>query len=206
MAGAQVKSKLAGRPNIETITDGKELKRWYWRKDELADHARRVGIKVSGAKFDLLDRIAHLLDTGERQVPAPKPARPTSKFDWHSAELNDDTVITDSYRNSQNVRRYFKARVGENFKFNIAFMEWMKANEGKTLADACAAYVELRSSTKQTRIKDHNQYNQYMRDFLADNPSMGPADVRRIWALKIQLPSESGRHRYDPMDINLESQ
>lgn len=204
---SRMKEDSESRPKIETIESGTQLRRWYWRKDELTAHARRLGLKTTSGKFVILDRIAHFLDTGEKQFPGDRVARPRSKFDWHSEVLSKDTKITDSYKNTQNVRRFFKTAIGDSFKFDIAFMEWIRTNTGKTLEDACAAYLELRERAKapgfQTRIKDHNQFNQYTRDFLADNPALGMDDVRRVWALKIQLPTDTGRHVYDPADLKL---
>ena len=195
------------RPEIGTIKTGEELRKWYWRKDELVMHARNLGLKTSSGKFTILDRIANFLDTGEKTLPSDKNKKPVSKFDWHSESLSKSTVITDSYKNTQNVRRFFKSEVGEGFSFNIAFMEWMKANMGLTLADACEAYLALQAQTKvpgfKTNIKSHNQFNQYTRDFLEDNPELGMADVRRVWALKIQLPSDNGRHVYERSDLKL---
>ncbi len=195
------------RPEIETVTNSGELRRWYWTKDELLTECRRLELRVSGGKFRLLDRIAHFHDTGERAFPGDKKAKATSKFDWHSADLTLETVITDSYKNSQNVRRFFKAHVGDHFKFNIASMAWMKSNVGRTLADAVEAIKALEEEASkpgfQSKIAAHNQFNQYTRDFLADNPEMGMKDVRHFWALKRALPSEDGRHRYDPSDLTL---
>lgn len=197
------------RPDITLITDSADLRRWYWTKDELLGECRRLGLRVSGGKFRLLDRIAHFHETGETVFPGDRKPTVTSKFDWHSAPLSPDTIITDSYKNSQNVRRFFKAHVGEHFKFNIASMAWMKENVGKTLADAVEAIKSLEAAAQrpgfQSKIADHNQFNQYTRDFLADNPQMGMEDVRRFWALKRALPSDDGRHRYDPTDLDLKA-
>ena len=193
------------RPPIETITSGTELRRWYWLKADLVAHARRLGLKTSGGKFEILDRIAQYLDTGD--VPAEKTPRSTSTFDWHKASLDDDTMLTDNYKNTQNVRRYFEARLGEGFKFNIEFMAWLKENTGLSLGDACTEYraMKVREAAPgfQSKIADHNQFNQYTRDFLADNPGAGMDDVRRVWAKKIALPSATGRHVYDPSDLSL---
>lgn len=195
------------RPRIETIESGAELRRWYWRKDELADYARNVNVKTTSGKFVILERIAHFLDSGETTYPGDKKRKVKSRFDWHSETLTLETMITDSYKNTQNVRRFFTAEIGAGFKFNIAFMEWMNSSVGKTLSDACAAYREIsdqeKSSGFQTNIKDHNQFNQYTRDFLQANPELGMPDVHRIWALKIRLPSDSGRHTYAHSDLNL---
>lgn len=59
-----------------------------------------------------------------------------SKFDWHSEPLNDETIITENYKNTQNARRYFYLYFGKNWKNNRTFMAWFKENEGKTLKDA----------------------------------------------------------------------
>lgn len=198
------------RPDIATTQTGADLKQWYWRKDELASHARSLGLKQSGAKFTILDRIAHFLDTGQRDLPKVTAPKPTSHFDWHSAQLTPETPLTDNYRNSQNVRRFFKQHLGPRFAFSIPFMAWLTENTGKTLADACAYWHHLENAKRtpgwQSAIKDHNQFNQYTRDILAENPALTMDDVRRIWALKIQRPSPTGRHVYDRSDLDGDAQ
>ncbi len=202
------RSRNAARPDMASISTGQELRRWYWLKSELQDQARTLGLRTTGGKFQILDRISHFLDTGERIFPGDIKTNTRSKFDWHSEPLSPDTVIADSYKNTQNVRRFFKAQLGKGFKFNIEFMAWMKANTGKTLAEACTEFRAMKARESEpgyhSEIADHNQFNQYTRDFLADNPDLGMEEVRRFWALKSALPSEDGRHRYDPSDLTLE--
>ncbi len=106
-----------------SIRTGAELKRWYWLKEELIEEARRCRLRHSDGKFTIFDRIAHFLDTGEPKLPGDDKPKPKSKFDWHSAPLTPETVITDSYKHSQNVRRFFKSQVGDGFKFTIGFMD-----------------------------------------------------------------------------------
>ena len=198
---------MNSRPEIAAISSGRELRKWYWRKDELVPHARNLGLKTGGNKFVVLERIAHFLDTGEKTPANEVRHKPKSKFDWHSSELSKTTEITDNYKNTQNVRRFFKNEIGQEFKFNIAFMDWIKVNEGRTLADACEAYREIKKQQAKpgfkTSIKSHNQFNQYTRDFLEDNPELNIEDVRRVWARKTQIPSKNGRHIYTPSDLEL---
>ena len=195
------------RPDIRSIKDSTELRRWYWRKAELVARARELNLKTTASKFELLDRIAHFLDTGKAIEQPQKRKNIKSKFNWHVDVLTPETIITDSYKNTQNVRRFFKSQLGDGFKFNIQFMEWMRENTGATLTDACTAYQEIVNKIKtpgfQTAIKDHNQFNQYTRDFLSDNANLGMTDVRRIWAAKIARPSSNGRHIYHPDDLQL---
>lgn len=63
------------------------------------------------------------------------------KVDWHKNDIIDDTVITDSYKTTQNVRRYFKSKFGEAFKFDRDFMQWMKSSAGLTMDDACQEWM-----------------------------------------------------------------
>jgi hypothetical protein len=203
-----VPKRAQNRPAIEDCPTGAELRRWYWLKPELESRAKALGLRATGGKFTILDRIAHFLDTVETDWPGDRKSKPASTFDWHSADLTPETVITDSYRNSQNVRRFFKAHAGETFKFNIAFMEWMRENTGKTLADAVDAYHRMKADEARpgfkSEIAPHNQYNQYTRDFLADNPHLGMSEVRKFWALKRDTPSEDGHHVYHPSDLDLD--
>ena len=57
-----------------------------------------------------------------------------NKIDWHSDPLTRDTPITEDYRHTQNVRRFMKSECGEHFKFNRAFMSWIKNGSPKTPA------------------------------------------------------------------------
>jgi len=195
------------RPEISSIHDGVELKRWYWRKRELVARARQLGLPTSGAKFVLLDRIGLYLDTGEKAPPTARRRKQTSSFDWRTEQLTLATAITDSYRNTQNVRAFFQCDLGAQFRFSIPFMEWIKSNPGKTLEEACDAYKFIQHQSRESgfrkEIKVHNQFNQYARDFMAANPEMGMREVRKCWSLKTELPSENGRHVYDVSDLGL---
>ena len=201
------KQTIETRPAIDKVTSATELKRWYWLKDELIAQARIYKVKTTGAKFTILDRLAHFLDTGEKTSPGEKASTVKSKFDWHKEPLTPKTIITDSYKSSQNVRRFFRQHAGADFKFNIAFMAWMKSNAGKTLGDAIEAYQNMKNKAAEpgyrTDIMPHNQFNQYTRDFLDDNPNLGMAQVRRYWELKRALPTKNGRHVYEASDLKL---
>ncbi len=57
-------------------------------------------------------------------------------FDWHSGDIDRATVITESYRGTQNVRRFFRTECGDRFRFDRSFMAWMKGAAGKTMGEA----------------------------------------------------------------------
>lgn len=64
-----------------------------------------------------------------------------TKFDWHCDAIDSATPITETYKNTQNVRRYFKSQCGDHFKFDRSFMAWFKENTGKTMGDAVEEWL-----------------------------------------------------------------
>lgn len=64
-----------------------------------------------------------------------------SAFDWHSDPITRDTAVTPSYRNTQNVRRFLVSQCGERFRFDRAFMQWIKDGTSKTMGDAADEWL-----------------------------------------------------------------
>lgn len=188
------------RPELAAITDPAIFTDWYWLKAELIDHCRAVGLSAQGSKADLTDRIVRFIATGERSAPERRAAA-VSSFDWARADLDRSTVITDSYRNGPNVRRFFIGEIGGRFSFNIEFMAWMKANVGRTLGDAVDEWLAIearRRGGEKAEIPASNQFNRYVRDFFDANPERSMDDARACWAAKRSRP---GHNRYEAADL-----
>lgn len=66
-------------------------------------------------------------------------------FDWHSDPITRDTPVTETYRNTQNVRRFLKATCGEDFSFDRAFMAWIKDGKAKTMGEVADEWIRRRS-------------------------------------------------------------
>jgi len=66
-------------------------------------------------------------------------------LNWHSAPLSASTRIDKNYKNTQNVRRFFKKEIGEHFKFTREFMAYLWSHEGTTLKEAAAYWVKMNS-------------------------------------------------------------
>jgi hypothetical protein len=195
------------RPNITTIKTGEELKNWYWLKEELVDFCKQIQLSYLGSKFEILERIASKLDNKITTKPEKKSqtAKHTTAFNWSKAVLSVDTVITDSYTNGPNSRKFFKEQCGDKFHFSISLMNFIKNNCGKTLQDAIDEWHRLNEQKKdknfKSEIPEGNQYNKYIRDFFADNPTMTMQQARHFWKLKRNLPL--GRHIYEKSDLDL---
>jgi hypothetical protein len=202
----RIKSKsLEVRPDIFTIQTGKELKRWYWLKEELVSYCKVAKLNYEGAKFDILNRLADKLDgySVEHTSSLKNSKTKISSFNWSKEPLTIETKITDSYRNGPHVRKFFIEHCGADFHFSIPFMQWMKQSLGRNLKSAVKEWNRLKALKKSKDFKSSipagNQYNQYLRDFFKDNPGRKINDARLCWKTKRQLPLE--RHRYERSDL-----
>ncbi len=195
------------RPAFEDIKTGDEFKRWYWLKEELEEICKCSGLPCMGRKFDLQDRIAFALDNRGALPSAPRKKKAASGFNWAKSKLTPETRITDNVSFGPNFRRFMKAEIGKGFSCHSDFMDWVKANPGKTLADAVEQWQILEARKKdpefRRKIASNNMYNQYTRDFFDDNPEMTKEDARAFWLLKKQLPTKDGFVRYERSDLEL---
>lgn len=193
------------RPELHSNIDPEVFDSYYWYRSELEDFAKTLGLSKAGGKFEIHDRISHFLRTGEKLKP--QCIQPTSTFNWAQEPLSVDTIITDSYKSNANVRAFFESYVGTSFAFSIDLMAFMKDNIGATLGDAIVYYKARQTAMKQgykQQIADHNQFNLYTREFLADNPDLSRDDATTCWLATIEVarPKSKGRGiRYSSADL-----
>ena len=70
-------------------------------------------------------------------------------FDWHRDRITRQTAITNGYRTTQNVRRFFRVCCGEGFKVDRAFMAWLKDGRKKTMGDAVDEWRKRNRAVKE---------------------------------------------------------
>lgn len=193
---------MDSRPALNTDISIRDFKDFYWLKEELIAFCRQEGLRQSGAKMEITQRIVHYLETGNKDLPNQKVKRVVqSTFDWKTEPLSLETPITDSYKNTSNVRQFFVQHIGKRFRFNLKFMDWMKVNTGKTLEDAIQVWkqieIEKKTRTAPKDIPPQLEYNRYMRDFLADNPNASRETVIRYWKIKKSMRGDNVYRRSD---------
>lgn len=173
-----------GRPKIDTDISILDFKSFYWLKEELVEFCSSTGISTSGGKIEIASRIEEYLLTG-RVIVAIQKSKKSSKFDWNNAHLTPDTIITDNYKNSENVRAFLTQQIGNHFWFNTEFMSWAKQNVGKTLKDAIDEWQRIYMLKKDKNyipeLKPQFEYNKYIRDFMADNPGCSMKQAIKSW-------------------------
>lgn len=191
------------RPRLTKDITIKDFKDFYWLKAELVQFCKEIGIAYSGGKIEIAQCIQTYLESGTIiKSNDQKRNKTTSKFNWNNEKLTSETRITDNYKNTENVRDFFKQQIGQNFKFKVQFMNWMKNNVGKTLGDAVEQYKLLNEvlsdKMKAKEIAPQFEYNTYIRDFLAQNKLLTKAHAIKCWNLKRR---QRGTNKYEHDDI-----
>ncbi len=171
-----------------------EFKEYYFLKEELKDFCRSEGLKVSGSKGELENRIVHYLSTGRELVET------SVKYSLNDtvSEITMDSKLGENFKCSEDKRQFFEKEIGKGFKFKVKFQKWIKANPDKTYRDAIEAFYEIQNSKEKTDIGKQFQYNQYIRDFFEDNDDKSLDDAIICWKYKKGL---KGHNKYEKTDL-----
>lgn len=188
------------RPELNKNINPDEFSNYYWLKEELIGFCKSNGLPAGGGKADISDRIVHFLRTGE--VRSVKVAR-RKQTQLTADQLSPEAKIPEGYKNDQVHRTFFTALIGEHFKFNTAFMNWMKTHAGYTYSEAVDEWkriFEEKKQGKKTVISSQFEYNQYTRDFFAATTGFSRHDAIKCWKYKKSLP---GHNRYEDSDLSI---
>lgn len=172
-----------------------EFKEYYFLKKDLVDFCRMEGLKVSGNKKDLEDRISYYLDNNKSLDNGKKIIKKSKHTD-----ISMDSIIGENFVCSQEVRKFFENEIGQSFKFKVDFQKWLKINPDKTFADAIIAYDEISNRLKKcgNTIDSQFEYNTYIRDFFKFNKDKSFNDAVKCWNYKKNL---KGLHKYEDSDL-----
>lgn len=128
-------TKQDARPNLDTQLSPKIFADFYWLKEELMAFCKENNLPSTGGKQDIANRILEYLKSGEIIHPTKKISS-TPRATINDQPLTLDTKIPAGYKNDERHRAFFKLEIGDHFKFNVAFMDWMKESAGKTYREA----------------------------------------------------------------------
>lgn len=182
---------------LDTNLDSKTFREYYYLKSELIAFCRQNNLQTTGGKIELTERIAHFLDTGERNYE-----KRTTRKTRSVGEITLDTIIEPNFVCSEKHRAFYKSQIGSSFSFNVAFQKWLKNNAGKTYADSINAYRQILEDKKKNKpaIDKQFEYNTYIRDFFADNQGKTLEQAIKCWKYK---KSQKGHNRYEKADLEI---
>jgi hypothetical protein len=186
---------MSVRPELNKKLDSDTFRSFYYLKEELIEFCKISGLPVSGSKIEIINRIAHYLDTGEISQPISQ-----TRVKVNIEEITDSSKIEENFICSEKHRAFFKEKIGRSFSFSVAFQKWLKNNAGETYAQAVEAYYMILEEKKKckTTIDKQFEYNTYIRDFFADNKGRTLKDAIKCWNYKKGL---QGHNRYEKEDL-----
>ena len=103
------------KPILDKEISLEDFNDFYWLKKELVHFCQAIGISSTGGKIEISDRIRTYLSTGEIVKQVKNIHKTKSKFDWANEVLTINTLITDNYKNGENVRNFFILEIGSPF-------------------------------------------------------------------------------------------
>lgn len=200
----------SNRNKLNKNLKASEFKEYYFLKEELKEFCRNEGLKISGNKSQLEERIIYYLTTG-KSLDDSKHAKNNTKNNANfqksnlnkaiaSEEITLDSNLGENFKCSEDKREFFEKEIGKGFEFKVKFQKWLKSNPNKTYKDAIDAYHELQNSKEKTRIDKQFQYNQYIRDFFKDNNDKTLKDAIKCWNYKKSL---KGHNKYEKSDLDI---
>ena len=191
------------RPQLTKDLKSEDFKEYYFLKEELKEFCRNEGLKISGSKTQLEERIIYYLDTGKSLEESKNNSRTNSNIsrdDTNTQEITLDSILGENFKCSEDKREFFEKETGKGFKFKVIFQKWLKENPDKTYQDAINAYHELQNSKEKTKIDKQFQYNQYIRDFFEDNEDKTLNDAIKCWKYKKSI---KGHNKYEKSDLDI---
>jgi hypothetical protein len=174
-----------------------ELYGTYYLKNDLIKICKEHDLPTNGSKENLLGYLCNFIENKPVKKRTIKNNNGTNNF-----KPSLDKIIDVNYSNNEIHRTFFMEIIGERFKFNVAFMNWMDANKGrKTYKEAVEMYNKILSDKKrgeETKIGKQFEYNQYTRDFFKKNPNLSREDCIKCWNYK---KKQIGNHKYEKEDL-----
>jgi hypothetical protein len=173
----------------------------YYLKNELLEICKENDLPTNGSKENLVKYICAFIEN--RPITKTKNA---SKKNTNGFIPSLEKIIDVNYSNNEIHRTFFTKEIGEHFKYNVQFMNWMNENKGKkTYQEAVEMWKKLfleKKSGKKYEIGKQFEYNQYTRDFFENNPEKSREDCIKCWNYKKQ---QKGKHIYEKEDLNIVS-
>ncbi|MFS8352942.1 DUF6434 domain-containing protein [Bacillus nitratireducens] len=190
------------RPPLTKSISLEDFQNYYWLKAELQTFCREHGLPASGSKVEITERISHYLNTGK--ILKNSSGQKMCKASLSYKDLSLQTIITNNHRCSEDIRAFFKEKIGANFRFTIALQKFFKENVGKTYEDAITFWYEENERKKdpsyKTTIGTQFEYNRFTRAFFEDpyNKGKSKADAIAAWN---EIKAKPGSNVYVPQKI-----
>jgi len=176
-----------------------KFKNSYWLKLQLINFCKQSGLSTAGSKKDLEQRIEVFLSSGNKIKPESN--KQTGRRDSYQPLTRDTLVV--NYKNDTATRLFFIEHSGKHFRFDAYLRQFTNQNnitKNLTYGDLVDGWLKAESQRSdpnyQTRIGEQFEYNQFTRDYFANENGKTQADAIKAWTLVKALPGEKTYANY----------
>ena len=184
------------KPKLTKQVSLADLKNHYWLKVELASFCKTNKLSTVGSKPELIQRIEAFISTGRKIKPITNKSvtlRDSQQF------INIDTPVI-NYKNDAATRRFFVEQIGKHFRFDAHLRQFTNKNNitiGLTYGNLVNGWLAEESKRKDPNYKSiidkQFEYNQFTRDFFANEKGKSQSDAIQAWKM---LKTLSGKKTY----------
>lgn len=184
------------KPKLTKQISLTDFKNQYWLKLELVSFCKNNQLSTYGSKSELIQRIEAFITTGCKiKLIISKPV--TLRDSQQSIKV-DTPVI--NYKNDAATRKFFIEQIGKHFRFNAYLRQFTNKNNitiGLTYGDLVDGWLDEESKQNdpnyQSIIDKQFEYNQFTRDFFANEKGKSQSDAIQAWKF---LKTLSGKKTY----------
>jgi hypothetical protein len=158
--------------------------------EELKTIALKISLSDKGKKWQIIARIIHFIETGEKQkLPTiPKVSCAVRGTDY---QLNRNApILKGAYKNDLKTRLFFKKLIGDYFHFTAFGIDWinerwMDSNPPtyQEFADMWQAEYKRRKEIPATP-KEEWAYINYVQQYLKKHPTSTRQNLTNAWEIE----------------------
>jgi hypothetical protein len=175
-----------------------EFRAYYWMKADLVRFARQLGLPTHGHKPELSARIERRLQG--RAALTESALEPSNAQRDSDRPLRRDTPVV-RYMSDAKTRAFFESQIGSGFHFTYRLNQYRLAHRTLTYGDLVDEWIAERgrrwNASYKAEIAHHGKYNQFVRDYFADEVNRGKSlrDAAAAWN---EIKTRKGDPRYRP--------
>lgn len=179
------------RPAITDVFSVEDVERWYWTRSELVHIGRRIGVRTTGTKMELLDRIISTL-SGASKPRSDCVSRKSSKAKLEPP-FGVHMCIPAGQPFNRELRSWIEAQTGASVRVNQEMRDLMKDPQGRTLGDLLemvSAIDPVGGNKSRKAIGEQFELNRFMREMSKRQPELDRDQRKAAWERFRELPAE----------------
>lgn len=168
----------------------------FLHMEELRGICSRLSLSHKGKKIELITRLLHYIQTGEKLTTLKFPKASYAKLGQSKILSKDSLMLKGAYKNDLRTRIFFKKLIGEHFHFTAFGIDWLNArwSDGNppTYQEFANMWVKekCRRGIEVPSPKEEWAYISFIQDYFNQSPAASHEDMKAAWASERQKRKE----------------